>query len=215
MPQPKIPSPTTIHTLKEFAPNIPPLVLLFFRTLIGGLQVEPELCHSRDMIERKTVASASDAVFNCSRGAVRPWKHQALGLGLGTLTGSKTLLNILNRFGYSISYDEVKRLETEIAYTCSDEEQDTPAGLHLCNGFATTLAWDNYDVNTETLDGKNTLHSTVGICYQNRLPSEMPIDETSVSEIVTIPGHMRRHSDRNSSFPYVSETGKIQVDSIQ
>ena len=29
------------------------------------------------------------------------------------------------------------------------------------------LAWDNYDVNVETLDGKNTLHSTVGICYQS------------------------------------------------
>ena len=139
----------------------------------------------------------------------------------GTWTRARNLDRIediaehLNRFGYSISYDEVKRLETEIAYTCSDEEQDTPAGLHLCNGLATALAWDNYDVNTETLDGKNTLHSMVGICYQNRLPSEMPIDATSVSEIVTIPGHIRRHFDRNSFFPYVSETGKIQVDSIQ
>ena len=88
MTQSKIPSPTTIHTHKEFAPNIsppPPLVLLFFHTLIGCLQVEPELCHSRDMIEGKTVASASDAVFNYSRGAERPWKHQELGLRLGTL----------------------------------------------------------------------------------------------------------------------------------
>ena len=40
------------------------------------------------------------------------------------------------------------------------------------------LAWDNYDVNTETPDGKNTLHSTVGICYQNQLPSEPLPEET-------------------------------------
>lgn len=31
-------------------------------------------------------------------------------------------------------------------------------------------AWDNYDVAIETLDGKNTLHVTVGICYQNFHP---------------------------------------------
>lgn len=31
-------------------------------------------------------------------------------------------------------------------------------------------AWDNYDVAIETLDGKNTLHVTVGICYQNLHP---------------------------------------------
>lgn len=31
------------------------------------------------------------------------------------------------------------------------------------------LAWDNYDELTETLSGKDTLHDTVGICYQNRV----------------------------------------------
>ena len=29
------------------------------------------------------------------------------------------------------------------------------------------MAWDNYDVNMETSDGKDTVHATVGICYQN------------------------------------------------
>ena len=32
----------------------------------------------------------------------------------------------------------------------------------------TGLAWDNYDELTETLSGRDTLHDTVGICYQNR-----------------------------------------------
>lgn len=139
MPPSKTPSPTSIHTIKETAPQIPHLVLLFFRTLISGLQPESVLHHSMDQIKRKTLASASDAVFNCTRGAVRPWKHQALGLGLGTLTGSKALLSILNRFGHCISYDEVKRLETEIAYTCTDGQRDTPAGLGLQNGLGTGM----------------------------------------------------------------------------
>ena len=31
----------------------------------------------------------------------------------------------------------------------------------------TELAWANYDVNMDTIDGKDTLHAIVGICYQN------------------------------------------------
>ena len=92
----KIPSPTSVHTLKDNALNIPPLTLLFFRTLIGGMQSETKSAHSKDIIKRKVVASASNAVFNCTKGTVCPWKHQSLGLGLGTLTGSKSLLTILN-----------------------------------------------------------------------------------------------------------------------
>ena len=94
--------------MKDYAPNIPPLTLLFFRTLIGGIQSEIKSAHSEDIIERKVVASASHTVFNCTKGTVCPWKHQSLGLGLRTLTGSKSLLTILNRFGHCISYDEVK-----------------------------------------------------------------------------------------------------------
>ncbi len=137
IPSSKIPSPTSVHMLKDNAPNIPPLTLLFFRTLIGGMQSEARSAHSENVIERKAWASASDAVFNCTRGAVCPWKHQTLGLVLGTLTGSKSLLTILNCFGHCISYDEVKRLETEIAYTCSDSGCETPAGLNLHSNLAT------------------------------------------------------------------------------
>lgn len=36
--------------------------------------------------------------------------------------------------------------------------------------LGTGLAWDNYNVNMENLDGKDTLHAPVGICYQNISP---------------------------------------------
>ena len=42
LPQSTTPSPTSVHTLKENAPDLPELVILFFRTLIGGLQLEHE-----------------------------------------------------------------------------------------------------------------------------------------------------------------------------
>lgn len=55
-------------------------------------------------------------------------------------------------------------------------------------------AWDNYDVNTETLDGKNTLHSTVGICYQNKRPSETT-ETLMANSVGLLTGRMRRRFD--------------------
>ena len=136
-PQSKIPSPTSIHLLKETSPNISYLLTLFYRTLLCGLQSEGDLPAQVDATERKIYAMASDAVYNCLSGSTRPWKHLALGLGLCTLTGSKKVITILNRFGHCISYDEVKRLETEIAFTCSSAERNTPAGLLVDPSLAT------------------------------------------------------------------------------
>ncbi|ESO95160.1 hypothetical protein LOTGIDRAFT_160926 [Lottia gigantea] len=112
---------------------------------------------------------ASDAIYNVSRGTVKPWKHIALGLGLASLTGSKLSKQILNRAGHSISYSETKGLETEFAYSVESDERDTPDGIRLEPGLATACVWDNNDANIETLDGKETLHATVGHTYQNIL----------------------------------------------
>lgn len=80
---------------------------------------------------------------------------------MGTMAGSKTVVLMLNRFGHSVSYDEVKAMETEFAFTVSDINQETPDGLLLKPRFTTATTWDNFDVHIETLDGKDTLHATV------------------------------------------------------
>lgn len=56
-------------------------------------------------------------------------------------------------------------------------------------------AWDNFDVNTETLDGKSTLHCTVGICYQNAVPKEELSHPSMTSRVQTVTGRMRRCFD--------------------
>ena len=61
----------------------------------------------------------------------------------------------------------MKALETEFVYTITENDQDIPDNMQLDPNLATALAWDNYDVNMETTNGKDTLHATVGICYQN------------------------------------------------
>ena len=134
LPKTKRPSPTSVHTLKETAPAVPHLTDLFFRTLMNGLEDNGD-----KSTERKITAMGSDAVFNCSRGSVRPWKNTALGLGMSSLTGSKTALTVLNRQGHAISYSIVKELETEIAYCCASEGRETPSGLVQSEVLATGM----------------------------------------------------------------------------
>ncbi len=145
------PTPTSVETLKSCSPDLPAEILLFFKTLLCGLR-EPSGVDNSEAVNRKVMAMSSDAVYNASRGTVKPWKHTLLGLRLRTLTGSKLVLRILNRMGYSVSYDEVKSLETEFAFSVEANDQDSPDGLDLSPDRETGLAWDNYDVNMDTID---------------------------------------------------------------
>ena len=191
LPQTKIPKPTTIEALKECSPDIPPQLDLFFRCLISGLKHDTKQC--KDSINRKVVSMASDAIYNVSRGNIKPWKHTVLGLGLASLTGSKITMQILNRHGHCIDYNTTKGLETEIAYSIECEERDTPDGIELRPNLSTASAWDNNDSYVETLDGKSTLHITVGHTYQNILdPANSLNDNTSPEAIRYQPGRSRR-----------------------
>lgn len=49
-------------------------------------------------------------------------------------------------------------------------------------------AWNNYDLNIETLDGKNSLHVTVGIAYQNVIHQQTGDDNDAEQEQPPGPG---------------------------
>lgn len=164
LPKSKTPNPATVQNLKECSPQIPRQLELFFRCLLNGFKQEDTTNYSTD---RKVTALASDVMFNVSRGGVKPWKHTVMGLGLASLTGSKLAMQILNREGHSIDYSAAKGLETEFAYAVESYDNDTPDGIRLDPSLATACVWDNNDADVETLDGKGTLHATVGHTYQN------------------------------------------------
>ena len=83
------PYPTSVETLKTCSPDLPDDLMLFFWALLCGIR-KPNA--NIDSVDRKAMAMSSDAAYNVSRGAVRPWKQTVLGLGIGTLTGSKLIL---------------------------------------------------------------------------------------------------------------------------
>ena len=190
MPKWKTPTPTSADTFKTCSPELSYDLMLFFRTLLSDLRKSTSDTNKESNVDRKVMPMSSDAVFNVSRGSVRPWKQTALGLGIGTLTGSALVLRILNRLGHSLSYDEVKSLEKEFAFSANENDCEAPDGIKFQPDLATGLAWDNYDVNMETLHGKDTLHATVGICYQS-----MTTEANDTVQLATRSGKIRRKFD--------------------
>ena len=138
-------------------------MLKFVQVLNTGSDDVPE----SDQVQRAAKSVADDVIFTTTRGRTKPGKHLCLGLALKSLTGSRRIVEIMNRFGHSVSYHTVESLETQLASEIIDRKESIPDGLSCSTGLMTSLAWDNYDENNETLYGAGTLHDTVGICYQN------------------------------------------------
>lgn len=135
--------------------------------LIGSLLKGPNSSKSLSK-EKRIISICSSIIFALSNGLIKPSVTVQLGLATKSLTGSRKMLNILNRLGYSISYTTVEELETEIAFGCSAKQQVVPFGLKTHSPHLNThVAFDNFDKFVETASGKNTLHDTVGIVYQN------------------------------------------------
>ena len=116
--------------------------------------------------ERRIQSLWDDIVFAVTRGLVKPQKHLLLGLGVKSMIGGKKVLNILNRLRHHISYTAAEETETELASNIANRNSATPDGLLKITNLSTGLAFNNYDELTETLDGSNSLHDTVGIAYQ-------------------------------------------------
>ena len=65
-----------------------------------------------EKIGRLTKSISQHIVFDCLQGKVLQPKHLLLGLGLHNLTGSRKVVNILNKLGHFINYNMVCDNET-------------------------------------------------------------------------------------------------------
>lgn len=114
----------------------------------------------------KIKSLCSDIMFVTSRGRLRPPKNIKLGLALKSMTGSRSILTVLNRYGHCISYTRAKEIETEMTYAAYNENALVPSGIVSSPNLCTNVAFDNFDCFVDTTNGKDTLHDTVGIIYQ-------------------------------------------------
>ena len=140
------------------------------RDLIQGPDIR------RKNSDTKIKSLCSNIVYIISKGRVKPGKHVWLGLVVKSLTGSRKVLTILNRYGHSIGYNLIEEIETELAYAAHYEDLKVPPGIDAVDGLSTHLAFDNFDHFVNTQDCKDTLHDTVGIIYQFSAPkTDAPI----------------------------------------
>lgn len=151
-----------IMEIKRDSHQVPADLLLLIRSIIMGPK------QSNNSRSVKKIGAICDFIVNCTtRGSIRTQTCVGVGLVVKSKTGSKELIDILNTLGVSISYSLVYEIETELAYHESNSSV-LPMGIKakmpsLCAG----LAFDNYDRYVETASGRDTLHDTVGIMYQN------------------------------------------------
>ena len=89
-----LPSPLTGDILKKGQCAALPELVDFFTILYGESR-------DRRKLGRIVQSSCDDVVFNVTNGKIKPGKHITLGMTMKSLTGSRKVVEILNRLGHS------------------------------------------------------------------------------------------------------------------
>ena len=84
------------------------------------------------------------------------------------LTGSKALIEILNRLQHCKGYHDLLRIDTSVANTIIENaaEDSVIISSNIISGTFVQAAADDNDLAKSTLDGKNITHGTTMILYQ-------------------------------------------------
>lgn len=128
----------------------------------------PQSSSKNTIKQNKILAICSSIILTASNGLIKPSNCLMLALTTKSLTGCRRMIEILNQMGHCVSYTVTEEMETELAYACSSNNRILPYGLIDNNPqLHTHVAFDNYDKYVETSTGKDTLHDTVGIAFQN------------------------------------------------
>ncbi|KAG5869200.1 hypothetical protein JTB14_024528 [Gonioctena quinquepunctata] len=139
---------------------------------------------------------ASDTIFCVTNDTIKPSNYITLGMTVKSLTSSRRIVNILNRLGHCCNYTTLEVLETEVTYSSVHRSEISPPAIIRKSSLWTGVAFDNFDRYVDTLNGKETLHDTVGIIYRNidnDDPNESDIDSRSdQSDMLPPPAERRR-----------------------
>jgi hypothetical protein len=117
-------------------------------------------------VQRLVSSIGQDLLYHVNNGQKRTSKHATLSFSVKRKTGSKIVIQWLNKFGHGMSYDDVLVLETGLATEKSknqDHRSFTPAVIQPSTFV--TFVWDNNDINPESLRGIS-MHCTNGIIVQ-------------------------------------------------
>ena len=127
-----------------------------------------------------------------SNGNVATLKHILIGCGLHSLTGSKKIIQILNRLNNSCTYERVRQIETAQAELAQQfTKRDFPLPLVPKDESSKVFVrfwWDNFDSIKE--NKKGSIHTCHGVAF-----TEVSDETLERNNDVQIPNSKRRSVD--------------------
>ena len=131
-------------------------------------------------------------------------KHVGLRCTLHQVTRSKDLVNLFNKDGHFLSYNQILQKDTESVLSSLNPDTGNVVPPNLNRGNFIHFSADNTDILDETLDGKNTFHATQiaawqrgsedvpfvdGVRPSNKRSLDAPESMDKVEPIHRIPSH--------------------------
>ncbi|KAG5879756.1 hypothetical protein JTB14_027042 [Gonioctena quinquepunctata] len=74
----------------------------------------------------QVISICSDIIYAVTKGACKPAKNVTLGLALKSITNSRQVITMLDKYGHTISYNLAEELETEVIYTSVQDSKVLP-----------------------------------------------------------------------------------------
>ena len=99
----RLPSTISLEDIRKGEVNTPEDLVKFYRYLVGEPYVGRELTAAKSY---RITSISEDVVFAATSGRRRAAKHLQIGMSIKSLTGSKKVVTMLNRFGHCINYNE-------------------------------------------------------------------------------------------------------------
>ena len=177
-----VPFPATPSDLAEHKVDVPNVLYNFLTWLmVGDNGVEaPSLAQkvtsNQHADHRRVLSIAQDVIFCTTKGQVKPPKHVALPVALKHITGSETVVTILNKLGHGASQSQLSEWDAATAEKQLQEQQHQAAFIpsNIDPTSYVTFCWDNNDILEETASGLGTTHCTNGIVVQRCVDSCAP-----------------------------------------
>jgi len=152
-----IPWPPSAEYLKSTAAS-PPSSLVEFLSQVVTVK---SLVQATEKTHTLTPSIAEDICSATMQGKWCMPKNILLGMTLRHLTGRADILTILNRYGHCQSYAKIMELDTALAYQVQKADSLLPCNISVSQNIVSHLAFDNFDINEETLSGAGTTHTVV------------------------------------------------------
>lgn len=140
MPVTKMSENYTLKDLIKSKCEIP--LRTFMSTLLCGTNVRRE---KSEYMQRSISSISQDMIFSVQKSRVKTSKHIMFGLALKSLTNSKKVINMINKFGHCCSYSVLEGIETEATFTSMNANDLCPENVRRVSNLSTGVAFNNFD----------------------------------------------------------------------